>query len=207
MQKQQQSRTYLSYSQFSVWRDGKGINDYIRIYFEGQRLSNKYLTFGSKIADGLEKREEESNDLSVIKAREIIPKPQFSEREFWVNFGGIQLMGRLDGLNINPEIVIDEYKTAKTFWTQKQVDTAEQLTFYAIFVSEELKVNPEDIKIKLRCLETIEDLSGNLMLTGRHKVFETRRTKTDIINIYPRIKNAWNGITELKKRYYELKNN
>jgi hypothetical protein len=193
-------RDYLSYSQISTWRDGQGINDYINIYIKGIRLSNKYLTFGSLIGKGLECRNEKATCRSIEVARELIPVPDVPEKKIITDFHGIPMLGYLDGFIKSP-IIIEEYKTSKNPWTQARVDNALQITIYVILVSTELKIKPEDIKIRLHWLESIEGLDGQLMLTGRCKVFETKRTTLDILKVYPLIKRTWVGINELYKQY------
>ena len=188
-------KKYLSYSQFNTFLSSP--KRYKKMYIDGIRLSSKYLSFGSKIATALETREK-SDDPDIIKALELIPDVQEKEKEFLVDFEGIPLSGKLDGFEfIDGVYHIEEDKTGKNPWTQSKVDNAKQITFYVIFLWKTYGVKPEDIKVKLRWLETFEDVDGSIHLTGRVEVFETQRTMKDILNIYPDIKKAWLGIEEL----------
>ena len=131
-----------------------------------------------------------------------MPPVKEREKEFLVDFEGIPLLGKLDGFSLKEDLaVIDEYKTGKHPWTQNKVDSHEQLTFYAIMVWKKLGIPLEQIYIRLHWLETCEDLDGSIFLTGRVEHFQTMRTMSDIIKIYPKIKKAWVGIEKLVDNY------
>lgn len=182
---------YLSYSQYSTFL--RCPKEYIDVYVNGNRRESKYMDFGKMIAYSLEDRMEKAC-IDAETARSIIEEPKELEKKIMVDFYGIPLYGILDGYNPGE---IKEYKTGKNGWTQARVDKDEQLTFYAIMVSISEKLKPEDIKIELTWLETYDDIDGEIHLTGKHKSFQTRRTQSDIIRIYPKIKKVWIGIEEL----------
>ena len=68
-------------------------------------------------------------------------------------------------------------------------------------VWKKLGIPLEQIYIRLHWLETCEDLDGSIFLTGRVEHFQTMRTMSDIIKIYPKIKKAWVGIEKLVDNY------
>lgn len=96
------------------------------------------------------------------------------------------------------KIKFADYKTGRTPWTQKRVDTDEQLTMYQYIVYCKYGVLAEDIK--LEWIPTEYDEEGNLRLTGEIHTFTTKRTMRDILMFYPKIVAAWEGIGELAEK-------
>jgi len=171
-------KPYLSYSQYSCFLISP--NEYKKRYVDGIKLNNKYLDFGKLAHEQFEK--EETEDSKELKVE--------------CNFYGIPLMGYLDGFN-EVEKRIKEHKTGKTKWTQKTVDSSEQLTFYAIMASRQFNIKIDELTIILDWYPTLEDTDKTMMFTGEKYSFTTRRTLKDEIKIYPKIKKVWNGIDEL----------
>ncbi len=194
-------KDYLSYSQYSCFKQSKW--DYINVYLKGIRKESIYLSFGSKIAQGLEFRDKESTDKDVLKARELIPVPKISEKEIKVVWGGIPLLSKMDGFD-EEHFIIDEYKTGKNPWTQQKVDSAEQLLFYAVAVSQFYKIPMERIKIRLHWIETVvhaNQYGGEIHLTGNYQMFETSRNSLDSVKFFPELQKVWIGIEELINEY------
>jgi hypothetical protein len=192
----------LSYSQFSTYLSGE--NAYIKRYFEGVRLENKYLSFGSMIAEGLEFREAPTRNKDILIARKLIPCPQYREKEINADFGSVPLTGKMDGFWDKEQFLIEEYKTGKggkNAWTQSKVDKHFQLIFYVIMISKIYGIPPEKIRVRLYWLETYEDTDGELHLTGQKRTFEAIFTQDDIIGSYPIIKRVWEGIEALTNKY------
>lgn len=187
-------KSYISWSQFEAINAGK--ENYKKIYIDGIRRENKYMDFGKKISDGLQFRAKKTTDKDILMARKLIPKPQHSEKELKVVWGGIPLLSRLDGLSLDTTS-IEEYKTGKGKWTQAMADKFEQITFYTAVVSRFFEGPPEQIISYLRWLETYEDTDGTIHLTGFVKVFKTTRTQIDLIRFYPKLKKAWEEIEEV----------
>jgi len=177
-------KDYISFSQYDAFNKGK----YEEYYLLGVELKNKYLDFGKDVHE---------NKIESLG----IPKPEIKEKELKIEFNGIPILAYIDGLSIKDEVVIDEYKTSVNPWTQKKVDEHEQLDFYAIAVSQELKIPIESIKIRLWWIETYIDTDGNLKLSGRVEKFETKRTNLNVLKIYPKIKKAWIGIEKIVDNY------
>jgi hypothetical protein len=194
-------RDYISYSQYSCYKKSK--YDYINAYLKGIRQESIYLSFGSKIATGLEFRNEKSEDKDILKARELIPLAKIPEKEIKVVWGGIPLLAKMDGFD-DEQFIIDEYKTGKNPWTQAKVDSAEQLMFYLIAVSQFYKIEPEKIRIRLHWIETFvqaNQYGGEVHLTGQYKVFETKRTNLDVVKFFPELQKVWIGIEETINEY------
>jgi hypothetical protein len=114
-------KNYLSYSQYTCFLQSP--NEYKKRYIDGIRLNNKYLDFGKLAHEQFEK--EETEDCKELKVE--------------CDFYGIPLLGYLDGFNEKKKR-IKEHKTGKSKWTQKMVDSSEQLTFYAIMVSRKFNI-------------------------------------------------------------------
>lgn len=180
-------KKYISYSQYQAFNSGQ----YKRIYLDGIKLNNKGLELGKIFAEAMESDEIGNDEIALLKIQ--LPKPQFKEKEFLVNWDGIPMLGSLDGFDEKP-LTIHEYKTGKTKWTQEKVDRAEQLTFYSLFVWITYGKLPE--KIYLYWLPV--DDNG---LTGEIKIFETNRTIKDFIHLYPKVKKAWIGIEKIIDEY------
>lgn len=174
---------YLSYSQYNAYFT----KQFVKRYLDGVKLDTPYVNFGKEIANRFEAGE--TFGIEVPEEREKFLKCQF---------GDVPLLGFLDGFS---KYVIHEYKATKNVWSQATVDRAEQLTFYAILVSENYNIPIDQIKIKFWCLET-EMKNGEIKLTGNVDKKETRRTNKDKLTIYPKMKEAWEGIGELCYNYF-----
>ncbi len=187
-------RGYLSWSQMQLWE--KDPNMYYQVYFEGlDMFRTRQLELGKRMATTLENGfDEERDPLFEMLA---VFMPSYPYREFEINaiFEGIPLKGKLDGFD-EKTLTIGEVKTGK-YWTQSMVNSAGQLTFYALLVWLKYKKLPKEIF--LHWAKTDEDMEGNLKLTGDIKTFKTQRSLKDLILFSKRIKSAWEGICELGK--------
>ena len=109
-------KKYLSYSQYSCYLFSPA--EYIKRYLEGIKQESKYLDFGSLIHKALESGTDDENIKKVISQ---IPIPEMKEKDYLIDFYGIPIFGKIDGLTIkNGSVRIDEYKTGKNTWTQKK---------------------------------------------------------------------------------------
>lgn len=183
-------KNYLSYSQYQAFNSGQ----YTRIYLDGIKLNNSGLKFGSEFAEMMESEEMTGDEIELVKIQ--LPTPQYREKKFNVMWEDIPMFGSLDGFDEDP-LIVHEYKTGTTKWTQSKVDKAEQLTFYALYVWLTYKKIP---KIKLYWIET-EKIDEEIRLTGNIKVFDTERKLTDFIKLYSKVKKAWIGIEKLIDEY------
>jgi len=194
-------RDYISWTQLNLIETNPSM--YYWHYIEGKDgFDNKYMRFGSRIAKGLELGYDEQRD-PVIESI-LLFAPQYPKREFEIRVSlpnqNIPLFGKLDGWDTRTK-TIGEYKTGKNY-IQSTADKSGQLTFYALMVWIKYGCLPK--KIFLHWLETAERQDGSILLTGKIKMFETKRTIKDITLFSKRISNAWNDICELG-RIFKIK--
>lgn len=152
------------------------------------------MQLGKVVAEMLEKGEENA-DKNLEFYRLFLPQYPFKEFDVKANLGDIIIYGKLDGWDPKKS-EIGEYKTGAK-WTQKMADDTGQLSFYALLLYLKYKIKPEDLRMRLFWMPTIIDPYEGLKLTGDLKVFETRRTMTDLIDIMGRARRAWQGIISL----------
>ena len=186
-------RGYLSYSQLVLWEKNK--NAYYQIYYEGvPTSSNKYMVYGKQVAEYLEngKMEKYNKDFEFLS----IILPTYPKREYPIKvmYEGIKLYGKFDGFNPR-KLEVGEYKTGKKY-TQAMVDKNDQLTFYAFMVWLKYKKIPA---LKLCWIETRELNDDEVCITGKHKIFEAKRTVKDFLLLGKRIRKAAKEISELEK--------
>jgi hypothetical protein len=188
------ARPYISWSQYNLFR--KSPEKYKEIYIYGKKESNEYMRFGREVADILEGTKK-SDDPMIEHIKHFLPGLPEREFEISVNWEGIPLFGKLDGFDPK-KIIIEENKTGKK-WTQGMADKSEQLTFYSAMVWLKYNKIPE---ILLCWMETEWGL-GNIVPTGKVRIFKTKRSKADIIGFYKPVKEAWDGIGKLCEKEYK----
>lgn len=187
------TRDHLSWSQMICWE--KGEQEYHRYYILGQRMNNRYTDFGRKIHEGLEKKE--TDDKEVEFCRLYIPTPAIHEPIIKVQCEKLPILIKPDGITRGKNPIIDEYKTGKAPWTQTKADSHGQLTFYDMAWYWRYKKIPDN---RLIWIPTMEDEYGSIRLTGKiPQVFKTKRTITDIVEMYGRANDAWMGIQKFCK--------
>jgi len=209
-------RPYISWSQLSLFE--RNPIKYASIYLYGDKRTNPRMELGKAVAEMLEK-DEENTDKNLEFYRVFLP--QYPHKEFDVKamLGDILLFGKLDGFDDrcsacgqnwldmveqNGTCKICKGKSSTIFeiktgakWNQKMADETGQLSFYALLIYLAYGIKPENIKIKLYWMPTIIDEIEGLKLTGDLKVFETKRTMIDLVDMMGRIRRAWNGIASL----------
>lgn len=181
-------RQYISWSQLNAWE--KGEDYFYKVYILGQSFENKEMAFGKKIAEGLEGKIE-CPEAEFCKI--YLPKMPKREYEIKVNFEGVPILVRMDAFD-DKKLIIDEYKTGRSPWTQKKVDNHGQLTMYAMAVWKKYGKIPD---IRLFWIPTDLDDNGEVVLTGEIPYeFKTQRSLRDFALMYKRLKNAWEGINK-----------
>lgn len=187
------TRNHLSWSQMQIWE--KGEQEYYDCYILGERHDNKYTRFGKRIHSGLEQGK--TNDPEVEFCRIYVPTPAKREALIKVTMESIPLLMKADGVTRGKKPIIDEFKTGKNAWTQKQADSHGQLTFYDMIFWQKYGIIPGN---RLTWIPTVEDEKGNINVSGEIPItFETERTLTDIAKMFTRAKKAWDGIQEFCK--------
>ena len=184
-------RPYLSWSQLSLLE--KSEYEYVKCYIYGEGTPvNPLLCLGKELAEALEfDLENIPEDIEI--ARILIPK--FEKKEFKLEgrVDDIPIVGILDGFD-EKDLVIHEIKTGTYNYQQKDADKHGQLTFYSLLVYLNYGKLPNKIYL-YHIPSRFED--GNFKLKSEIRIFETKRTMKDILDITKRIKRAWKRIQEL----------
>ena len=188
-------KAWLSWSQLDLFEKDK--KAYANRYILGEfPPPNKYMEFGKKFAEMLEKGKKPT-DVRLLNALNFMP--DYPVREF--KFGELCILKKkksirlycifdcLDPVNHK----ISEIKTGKS-WTQKKADGHGQITFYAYAYYLKHKIIPHT---ELIWVATEETEDGDIQATGEVTIFQTKRTVKDLLAIHSRIEAAWNGISEL----------
>ena len=179
-------RPYFSYRQFSIVERDPEL--YREIYFgEGTQYDNEAMEFGRGVHNAIAKREETGN-VEIDHAKMVLPA--YPKQHYDVKAkipGGIILMGQFDGFDPQKMILVD-YKTGMTKWTQKMVDGSDQLTFYAYICAMKYKKPLSAIKLHWYNREE-KDVT----------TFQTTRSKIDMMRLHPRIQKAWNVVLEISE--------
>jgi hypothetical protein len=127
-------RPYLSYSSYRLWK--QSIMMWHRRYIDGIDTTTVAMEFGKRFATALE-ADEETGDMDVDFG--LLGMPSYRKREYEMRAtlratgkeNGVIILGKFDGFNPRPP-EIGEVKTGATKWTQRMVDTFDQLTWYAL---------------------------------------------------------------------------
>lgn len=162
----------LSWSSVSAW--GYDKEEWYQKYAKGIRTAPNGVMQG-----GIDVGEKITVDPDFLP---MIDRPEIFEQEFFATLGDIDLTGHLDGWS--PALPgIDEYKTTcnEKRWTQKAVDEWGQLTFYCLLVWLNLKIRPEDLRLRLFSIPMVENGDFTVRQKGTPKVFHTKRTMVQVL--------------------------
>lgn len=151
-------------------------------YILGIRQESKELTFGSYVDTKLQ------NDPTFLPQVERYPIMQHGMRAALK--GVIPLIGYADGW-CSTTLRLKDDKTGKKPWDQKRTDETGQLTMYAFLLYLTARIKPEDLRLFISWLPTVEQ--GDFSIGFRDdpvvpQIFETRRTMEDILEFGMRIK-------------------
>ena len=186
-------RPYFSYRQFSIVERDPEL--YREMYFgEGTQYDNEAMEFGRKVHDSIAKGEE-AGDVEVDHAKMVLPA--YPKQHYDVKAkipGEITLMGQFDGFDPRKMILAD-YKTGNTKWSQKMVDGSDQLTFYSYICMMRYKKPLRAIKLHWYSRKT-----------GIVTTFQTTRSKIDMMRLHPRIQKAWNMVLKISEEENKQKN-
>ena len=182
---------YVSWSQLNLWERDPRM--YQKVYFDNLGVYSEAMDFGKRVAVSIENGDN-SGDPSIEFIKMLFPKCPQREREYKINavFEGIPLKGVMDRFS-NKLTLVQEYKTGKTKWTQKMVDTHGQLTIYGMLVWKKYGYIP---KFELIWAPTIATDDG-IVSAGNVVRFETERTKADFAKMYGRLKRFVEGVAKL----------
>lgn len=177
---------YLSVSALQLWQDNK--ERYAQLYFDRLhelRRTSKEMSYGSLVADALEKNEEDGIEDEVTHAAVmLLPKYDIRDKEIRVELKTkkhkFDVLGKLDSLSSETYEVL-EYKTGKQSWTQNRVEGLLQLKYYAMLVY--LKYGKVPPSTKLVWIQTVDSGDGtSIEATGHMQLFDVTITLADILD-------------------------
>ena len=189
-------RGYLSPTQLTLLETDEP--EYIRRYIKGvRRDSNRFQEFGSTIARVLEGAED--GDPIADLLRHTVKRYKKPEHELRATLklqgSEIELFGKPDSYDDEPDHSIEEYKTGKWKWTPAKVKKQGQTLFYATMVWINHKVLPKEIGLTWAQTEETED--GEIYLTGKVERFPIVYTTADVLSMMNRMHKAAKRIDEL----------
>lgn len=187
-------RPYLSWSSYSLFKRSK--SEWKRRYLLGEEgYQTASMAFGSKMAE-LRDGQEETEDELIKSILTFLPQYPHTEYEMTaetkVDKKPLVLFGKFDGVNLKKHIIGDD-KTCRKMWTQGQVHSNKQLTWYANIYWLKHKVIPA---LELNCIETTL-FNNHVVATGNIKTFKTKRTMKDLLYLQADINKVWREIVDL----------
>lgn len=181
-------RNHISWSQLLAWE--KGEDNFYRTYILGQSFENKEMVFGKMIAEGLEGKIK-CDEAEFCKV--YLPQMPNKEHLIRIDFDDVPLLVIMDAFD-DKKLIIDEYKTGRTAWTQRKVDNHGQLTIYAMAVWKKYGKIPN---LRLFWIPTDVNDNNEVVLTGEIPYeFKTQRSISDFAVMYKRLSDAWKGINK-----------
>ena len=167
-------------------------------YVLGIKQTSIELSFGNDVDKRLQ------SDPTFLPEVERYPIIQHAMK---AQVADIPLVGYADGFDPHTLRLKDD-KTGKKEWTQERADETGQLTMYALLLYLTEKIKPEDVKLYISWLPTVEvkekgmlKRKENGLITFRDDpvvpvVFETRRTMKDILLFGGLIQSTFKEIDE-----------
>lgn len=196
-------RKYLSWSQLDCWqRSGPTHYEYFRRYLYNEPLpTTPAMQLGSRMAEMLERRDEQTGDSMLEHYRTFLPRYDFREYEVRENYGDVPLLAKPDGFSLTidigdalTEIHLGEFKTGR-HWTQERADAHEQIDFYDLVFWKKYGIIPKNV---IHWIPTYADPeNGRIMPTGDFVDFPTLRTEEQLIKFGAKVMMVWNEIGEL----------
>lgn len=120
----------------------------------------------------------------------LAPVTLYKDVEYPLNvvFNGIPLIGYID--TYEPHTAFREFKTSNKVWTKNKALSHGQLRQYALMLFIQHKVKPEDLKIHLDCIQTIEtgDFKVEFLKPIVVHTTEVKLTMSDILSFGSDIK-------------------
>ncbi len=154
----------------------------------------KEMRFGKEVGERI------ASDPSFLPA---LSRRSIFEYEMRCMFGKIPLIGFAD--SYEPHTDLDEYKTGKKAWDQKLADTHGQFDMYLLELFLIDKVKPEDVRLRLHWMPTIETGDFRIMFRNPHEpeifTFETQRTMKDVLRFGQRITKTYKAMEEYAKNH------
>mgnify|MGYP003672322695 FL=1 len=167
----------MRYSLFEAWLSNKqkAMERYFLPPEQRVNFTNKWMAFGSHVADSLEQRPIPWW-LAKIKVFDAIDKKDpdkklkehrlvYDENEYRIihEIGGFMMRGTLDTYDHELHKFAD-HKSVKATWTQGKTNKHKQLVFYSVLVEE--KHDWVDEECHIFCIPVINDENDIVRLTG-----------------------------------------
>jgi hypothetical protein len=193
-------RNYLSFTQMQLFE--RSPERYRQVYLDGEeQFENGAMRLGKRIHDATE-TDESTDDPFIDMVVSSLPKLDSMNFEIEGTLNGVPLYGKLDSFNSKTKKAFKEYKTGRTAWTQKKVDSCDQITFYCSLIYAKYGIRPEGLDIELVYLPTDYNDEGIIEPTGEQPArFKTHRNFIDLMKISSRQKNSWEGIKKMSLEF------
>lgn len=175
----------LSWSALSCFEWSQ--EDWYKRYILNEKTpENEEMKFGKYIGDKI---------ATDPKFMPFVPRLGKHEHELRVMFGKIALVGFMDDFCAVSRKKMYELKTGVKIWNAQRVDEHGQITMYNLMHYVTEKVKPEDMENTLIWLPTKRTENGNFEvkiefvepIDKSMKIFKTRRTMADILQMGARI--------------------
>lgn len=170
-------RDYFSWSQYDLWKRSKK-QYYERYVLNKPFFETKYIKKGKEFAN-LIASGEISRDANLNDVLMQVPRGDMFEYELNCRLGSTQhtLKGFVDSGYVDGHHFY-EYKTGKELWDKERVENHSQLLFYALMYYLKYGAIPT---CTLVWIETIEDIEGNLIFSGRVEEFNREFTQRELL--------------------------
>lgn len=184
-------REYFSWSQFDLWNRSKK-QYYERYILNKPFFETKYIKKGKQFANMIASGEL-SSDANLNDVLMQVQRGDIFEYEIECKLGITHhtLKGFIDSANADGTHFF-EYKTGKELWDDDRVQDNKQILFYALMYYLKYGTIPT---CTLIWIETIEDIEGNLIFSGRVDEFHREFYLQDLVRLHVDI---FNTITEIE---------
>lgn len=188
-------RPYLSASQMALVERSE--KEYVKKYFENKKFTNPGIDFGKTVAIRVQEKTR-SGILAILPTKGYIEEYEFDVKS--PETFGINLYGSMDMVNRGKDEII-EIKTGAE-WSQEMVDKSTQMQFYSFVYWIMFKKVPT-VKLYWFGTHKIENYGKIIVdFNGESKIIQRRKdTIKDYIQFSIRIKNAWEKINKLTRKY------
>ncbi len=175
----------LSWSSYNAFVDYDKAEWYNKYVLGIRGLVNASMEAGRIIGERL------ATDPSYLPE---VPRPAEYEVELTATFGGIDIIGHLDGFSMKKNKKLFEYKTSLSGkrWTAVSVNNHEQIDMYCLLIWLNYKFRPEDLKIQLVYIPVKQLGSFEIVRDEAQpiQIINTKRTMADILRFGVKLKKA-----------------
>lgn len=166
--------------------------DWFRSYYLGQRRFSKEMSFGSQIDKLIQ------DDPTFLPT---LPRYEKMQWKLKAVVEGIHITGTPDGVDIEKQKVLADYKTGKEKWTDKRAKDTDQLKIYLYLIYENTGIKPEEFINKIHWLPTRNKGEKEIELVGEEFfTFEVKHTLDDVMTCISEIPKI---VKEMEAFYHE----